>query len=108
MKTLLLILIMIAPKIEAAKASWYGKELAGHVMANGRPFDPSKFTCASWRYPLGTRLLVRHKDCTVLVTVTDRGPSKTLRREIDLSSSAFKQLAPLSVGLIEVIVERPE
>jgi rare lipoprotein A len=87
------------------KASWYGNELAGHLMANGKPFNPNKLTCASWNYPLGTVLKVQHKKRTVVVSVTDRGPAKRLNRQIDLSQAAFAKLAPLSLGLIQVSME---
>ena len=91
-------------------ASWYGYECAGDTMANGKPFDPTKFTCASWDYPLGTLLRVRTKGSKVVVAVvvTDRGPAKRLlkTRQIDLSLRAFKALAPLKLGLIRVTVEK--
>lgn len=60
-------------------------------------------TCASWDYPLGTMLLVRHGKSAVMVEVTDRGPAKHLHRALDLSSAAFKKLAPLELGLIKVV-----
>jgi rare lipoprotein A (peptidoglycan hydrolase) len=43
-------------------ASWYGREAHGKRMANGELFDPAKYTCACWGYPLGTTLQVRHGD----------------------------------------------
>jgi rare lipoprotein A len=90
-------------------ASWYGHELAGRPMANGRPFDPTKLTCASWFYPLGTRLRVTAGARSVVVTVTDRGPATPLVRQgriIDLSRAAFSRLAPLRQGLVRVHVTR--
>lgn len=89
--------------------SWYGAECEGKLMANGQPFRSSAFTCASWDYPLGTTLRVSHKNCTVFVTVTDRGPAKRLvaqGRRLDLSRAAFERLAPLKRGLIRVGVSR--
>jgi rare lipoprotein A len=86
-------------------ASWYGAELAGRPMANGRPFDPGKLTCASWFYPFGTRLKVTAGSRSVVVTVTDRGPAPKLVRQgriIDLSRAAFSRLAPLRQGLVQV------
>jgi len=87
-------------------ASWYGWELAGKPMANGQPFDPTALTCASWSYPLGTRLRVTHGTNTVTVVVTDRGPAKRLlaTRQIDLSLAAFKKLADPRDGLTRVTV----
>lgn len=88
--------------IRAGVASWYGSEVAGRRMANGHVFWPHQMTCASWDYPLGTHLLVRHGKAAVIVEVTDHGPAKRLNRALDLSSVAFKKLAPLEIGLINV------
>lgn len=88
-------------------ASWYGAEAEGKLMANGKPFDPGKYTCASWDYPLGTMLGVSLNGKTVAVVVTDRGPNKRLlkTRQIDLSRATFSALAPLKLGLVKVTVE---
>src|SRR2546423_101885 len=93
-------------------ASWYGEDHRGRLMANGKPFDPDKLTAASWFYPLGTQVRVTVKtadvNCpppSVVVTITDRGPSKYLvrrGRKIDLAHGAFKQLAHPDLGLVEV------
>lgn len=92
--------------------SWYGDECAGKLMANGKPFDPNKYTCASWDYPLGTMLRVSTtlRDghiLSVAVVVSDKGPNRRLlkTRQLDLSRAAFKALTPLKVGLLEVMVE---
>src|ERR1700756_5484717 len=66
-------------------ASWYGEDHRGRLMANRKKFDPDKLTAASWFYPLGTRVRVTAKSRTapersVLVTITDRGPSDDLVR----------------------------
>jgi len=106
MKLALLILALSGVMAFGGTASWYGQECAGKTMANGHPFIPSRLTCASWNYPLGTRLLVRHKNRSVIVTVTDRGPARRLKREIDLSWAAFKALADPKVGLISVTIEK--
>lgn len=88
-------------------ASWYGDELRGRPMANGKPFNPSALTCASWRYPLGTRLRVSYGTRWVVVTVTDRGPNRRFKkRVIDLSHASFKRLADPKLGLIEVKIEK--
>jgi len=96
-------------------ASWYGEDHRGRLMANGQPFDPDKFTAASWFYPLGTTVRVTLKSSSrinspppsVLVTITDRGPARRLVRQgrkIDLAAAAFKQLAHPDLGLIEVTI----
>ena len=94
-------------------ASWYGEEHRGKLMANGKKFNPDKFTAASWHYPLGARVRVTVNSPSlprrsVLVTITDRGPAPEFVREgrvIDLSHAPFKKLAHPAIGLIAVIVE---
>jgi rare lipoprotein A len=106
-----------APRASAAAnvglASWYGEEHRGMLMANGKRFDPDKFTAASWYYPLGTKVRVtvasgNSRPRSVLVTVTDRGPDAALVRDgriIDLSHAPFKRLAPPGIGLVAVAVQ---
>ena len=79
-------------------------------MANWERFDPGKMTAASWSYPLGARVRVSLKDPvrSVVVTITDRGPARSLVREgliIDLAEAAFEHLARTSKGLVAVTVE---
>jgi rare lipoprotein A len=113
-------LALSRPAIQLGRASWYGEDHRGRLMANGQRFDPDKLTAASWFYPLGTRVLVTLKSDpnvlnpqpsrTVLVTITDRGPHSRLVRDgrvIDLSHAVFRRLADPSLGLIEVVI-RPE
>lgn len=91
------------------KASFYGEELRGRKMANGQPFNPDAYTCASWFYPLGTVLAVGSGSRMIYVVVTDRGPSRRLvakGRIIDLSHAAFFYLADPKWGLIDVTVTR--
>ena len=97
-------------------ASWYGEEHRGKLMANGHRFDPDKSTAASWFYPLGTKVRVTvdsdsdsEPARSVVVTITDRGPSWELVRSgriIDLSHAPFRRLAKPSLGLARVKVER--
>lgn len=92
-------------------ASWYGDEHRGRPMANRRPFDPDRLTCASWFYPLGTWLVVERTDGIagrVVVQVTDRGPHRRLVRAgriVDLSRAAFARIEGLEMGLCEVRVQ---
>jgi rare lipoprotein A len=91
----------------ADQASWYGNEMRGQRMANGRPFNPDRLTAASWFYPLGTKVVVAHEGRSVVVEITDRGPTKRLvkaGRIIDLSRAAFAKLASPDVGVIDVKV----
>ncbi|MPN41665.1 hypothetical protein SDC9_189219 [bioreactor metagenome] len=100
------------PKAPAAKgiASWYGEAHRGKLMANGKKFNPDKFTAASWFYPLGTKVRVTlqgRPQKSVLVTITDRGPARRLVREgriIDLGHAPFKKLAHPDLGLVSVVV----
>lgn len=97
-----------APPSYNTQASWYGSECEGYPMADGRPFNPSALTCASWFHPLGSRLKVSSGTRSVVVTVTDRGPAMDLVRDgrwIDLSREAFRRLATLESGLVTVKLE---
>lgn len=90
-------------------ASFYGAECSENLMANGKPFKPEALTCASWFYPLGTRLKVSSGNKYVVVEVTDRGPAKRLAdqgRTLDLSEGAFKKLSQTNVGLIAVTIKK--
>ncbi|MBU1038560.1 MAG: septal ring lytic transglycosylase RlpA family protein [Candidatus Omnitrophica bacterium] len=94
---------------ETGTASYYSYECAKLPMANGRPFDPEKRTCASWFYDFGTVLAVRSLDTgrVTHVVVTDRGPNKRLvkrGRIIDLSMRAFEDICDLEKGLTRVVV----
>ena len=100
-------------------ASWYSTEscqregTSGTVTASGEAYDEDALTCASWDYPFGTMLLVLNRDNnkSVIVRVTDRGPSKRLvkrGRIIDLSKGAFSRIAELDQGVIRVTVWQVE
>jgi rare lipoprotein A len=94
---------------EFGTASYYSYECAKLPMANGKPFDPEKYTCASWFYKFGSVLEVKSLDTgnIVTVTVTDRGPNKRLVKEgriIDLSKRAFQDIRSLRYGLTRVAV----
>jgi rare lipoprotein A len=82
-------------------------------MANGKRFNPDRFTAASWFYPLGTKVVVTvgsdsQPRRSVVVTITDRGPAKELVRDgriIDLSHAPFRMLASPDSGLVAVAVQ---
>jgi rare lipoprotein A len=127
MKTSLLLIFALAASVcgqppiftpSIGIASWYGEPHRGRLMANGKRFNPDRLTAASWFYPLGTRVRVTLKPefnvlnpqpvRSVVVTITDRGPAKRLVRHgrvIDLTQTAFRQLADSDLGLVEVIVQ---
>ena len=64
--------------------------------------------CASRDHPRRSYLRVYYQDRFVVCKVTDYGPDKKIHpdRIIDLSSSAFAVLTPLSNGVIPVRVEK--
>ena len=82
--------------IQIGQASWYAKGL----------WNPQALTAASNSFPKKTYLRVTNLENNkqVIVKVNDTG-AFGLPRVIDLSSGAFKKLAPLSAGIISVKVE---
>ena len=107
MKTLISSMIVIgtlaASTGRTVNVSWYGKDHDGRRTASGSIFDHRKLTCASWDYPFGTKLKLRHGPKWVVVTVTDRGPAKRLlkTRQLDLSREAFSRLADPDAGILK-------
>lgn len=91
------------PYSETGRASYYAISLNGNLTASGEIYRHDSLTAAHNSLPLGTKLKVENLDNgkTVVVWVNDRGPYVE-NRILDLSRAAFKQLAPLSEGLIEV------
>ena len=90
-------------------ASWYGEQHRGLPMTNGHPFNPDRLTAASWFYELGTKVIVTHRDRSVVVEITDRGPARRLvdrGRKLDLSRAAFARLADPDVGLIRITARK--
>lgn len=87
-------------------ASWYGKKFRGRRMANGHYYDPSRYTCASRTYPLGTLLNVTYPvtGLTVTVRVTDRGPWFK-NRVLDLSEAAAVTLGLRRNGIGYVVIQ---
>ena len=72
-------------------ASYYGRELEGQPMADGRPFDADGYTAAHKSLPFGTKLEVSYEGESVRVTVTDRGPY-VAGRDLDLSLAAAQKI----------------
>lgn len=104
---------------EYGTASWYSVESCQRefgenwdgLTASGEVFDENKFTCASWDYAFGTKLRIRNTENnkSVIVIVTDRGPTKRLYKKgriIDLSKRAFSEIASLKQGIIQIKVEK--
>lgn len=111
-------------------ASWYSEEslkkegtwkTSKGVMANGKRFDESAFTCATRLFPLGSYVRVvvceskgkgamaaapkGRRNGEVVVKVTDRIGKRFAQTRIDLSKAAFEKIAPLNKGIVPVTVE---
>lgn len=99
-------------------ASWYSTEACrwnpdpSCPTASGRSlYELEKegvLYAAMWQVPFGTKFKVTNivNNKSVYVVILDRGPAKKLRRLIDLSYSAFKQIADPKCGLAQVRIER--
>ena len=82
-------------------ASWYDYNLENYP-----GYSKNQRTCASRDYSRGTILKVYYQDRLTACRVNDYGPAEWTGREIDLSSLAFRDLAPLSKGIIEVKITK--
>jgi len=123
MKKLLIIvcLLIFAISAEASKsfkltASWYSIEslkregtykYSKGVMANGKKFKDEELTCATRLFPLGSVVRVTNlrNGKEVYVKVTDRIGKRFANTRIDLSRSAFAEIAKLEEGVVKVEVE---
>ena len=97
-------LIGMQASAHSTTASYYADKFNGRKTANGEVFSNNGMTCASNRYKLGTYVEVTNAKTGKSITckVNDR-IGKAGR--IALTKNAFKQLAPLSVGLVKVQVK---
>ncbi|MBB6250151.1 septal ring lytic transglycosylase RlpA family protein [Nitrospirillum iridis] len=76
---------------QVGRASWYGREHAGHRTASGEAYDPEGLTAAHRTLPLGTVIEVSAHGQLVKVRVNDRGPF-VKGRVLDLSAAAARVL----------------
>lgn len=90
------------PTAGVLKATYYDYGLKGNPN-----YSRENSTCASRDYSRGTMLKVTNPEtgASVVCRVNDYGPQAWTGKHIDLSSYAFKQLAPLSKGVIVVKIE---
>ncbi len=109
-KTVSLFIVFIAGSLsfhifsqEKGKASFYAHKMQGRKTSSGKPYHSDSLTCAHRTYPFGTLLMVKNpeNEKTVIVKVTDRGPS-IKSRLIDLSYAAAKQLGIIRQGIAEI------
>lgn len=80
---------------QRGKASWYS---ASHGYCTPHT---TGYYAASRTLPCGTRVSVRSGDRYVIVTIQDRGPYVS-GRILDLSKGAFRKLAPLGSGVVNI------
>jgi rare lipoprotein A len=87
------------------KASWYGDYFHGKKTASGEKYNMYNLTAASKTLPFGTIVRVKNlaNGKSVKVKINDRGPYVE-GRMIDLSRAAFKKIAPLGAGVLNVEV----
>ena len=91
------------------KATWYGDELHGRKTASGEVFDKNKLTCAATSiYKLGQYLELTNikNGKSVVVKVNDRGGFSKHGVHLDLSEGAFKKLAPIKRGVVNVTIKK--
>ncbi|MET0355216.1 MAG: septal ring lytic transglycosylase RlpA family protein [Cellvibrio sp.] len=91
---------------EKGKASFYADKHQSRKTANGEIYKHSLSTAAHKTLPFGARVKVTNLDNrkSVVVKVNDRGPF-VRGRVIDLSKSAFSNIASTSAGIINVEIE---
>lgn len=91
---------------EAGKASYYAMKYQFRTTASGERYSHFSNTAAHRTLPFGTRVQVTNvaNNKSVVVKINDRGPFVD-GRVIDLSRSAFSEIADLDLGIIEVTTE---
>jgi rare lipoprotein A len=91
---------------ETGEASYYAMKYQFRKTASGERFDQQASTAAHKQLPFGSRVKVtnvKNRE-SVIVRINDRGPF-IRGRIIDLSRSAFAEIADPRVGVIEVEIE---
>ena len=91
---------------ETGKASYYAMKFQSKKTASGELYDRAKKTASHKKLPFGTKVKVTNikNSKSVIVKINDRGPF-VKGRIIDLSNSAFRRIANLEAGVIEVKIE---
>ena len=86
--------LVFSPPVTAAgcvgkmvQASWYGMESCVNKSncrtANGERYTGNDMTAAHRSLPFGTRVKVTYKGKSVTVRISDRGPAKWTKRDLD-------------------------
>ncbi|WP_339898105.1 septal ring lytic transglycosylase RlpA family protein [uncultured Gilvimarinus sp.] len=91
---------------ERGEASFYAAKFQFRKTASGERFNQLAKTAAHRTLPFGTKVRVTNLENgrDIVVKINDRGPFIP-GRVIDLSRSAFSELADTKVGLIDVKLE---
>jgi rare lipoprotein A len=94
------------PKIMYGIASYYAEKFNGRETANGEIYDSRKMTAACNVLPLGTWIRVTNlmNNRSVIVKTNDRLHIR-MKRIVDLSRAAAKELGYIGRGLTKVRVE---
>ena len=84
-------------------ASWYDK---GNKTAQGKKFDPNKYSVAHRTLPFGTMLRLTNvkNGKTIDAIVNDRGPFVGTK-ELDVTSSGAKALGFFHSGTAKLLIE---
>lgn len=92
--------------VETGVASYYGDSFDGQKTASGQVLSQFSFMAAHKSLPFGSRIKVMNPETQrfIIATVVDRGPFAE-GRILDLTQSAFIELAELSAGLVKVEME---
>jgi len=90
-------------KIYRGNASWYQK---GKKTADGKKFDPTKYSVAHRTLPFGTMLRLTNvsNGNTIEAIVNDRGPF-VKGKELDVSRGAAQALGFFHSGQAKLIIE---
>jgi len=91
---------------ESGEASYYAMKYQFRTTASGERYNHFSSTAAHRTLPFGTRVRVTNiaNNKSVVVKINDRGPFID-GRVIDLSRSAFSEIADLDLGIIDVTTE---
>ena len=91
---------------EVGQASFYAMKYQFRQTASGERFNQLSNTAAHKTLPFGTKVRVTNIESgsTVVVKINDRGPF-VAGRIIDLSRSAFAEIADTDEGVIDVRIQ---
>lgn len=94
------------PKVLFGVASYYADKFNGRETASGEVYDGTKMTAACNQLPMGTWIRVTNlaNNKSVIVRTNDRLHIR-MKRVVDLSKEAARQLGYIGRGLARVRVE---